>query len=240
MTNTTDRDEPVAWARRWYIDGETPRKERNANGRMAWPKKFTYHEVTKTKCFADDEPLYTRASPAPDDGMRERVAKLEAALTLALDYLGEMEPGDSRAVSDECGAMSAVLCGIEPNNPGEEMAIIGAALKARDNPNADAILTLTNRTEGASLRDAHREAGGAVVADDLCEAVRLLSRIVRVYGDIQDGNGNTPTEIRKAARFVERLSAPASDNTAGYEGAEGDEVKPKLTNPAPAREGETP
>lgn len=47
-----------AWARRWYIDGEVPKKERNEKGRMAWPRKFIFKEVTKHKVFSDDVPLY--------------------------------------------------------------------------------------------------------------------------------------------------------------------------------------
>jgi hypothetical protein len=52
------------------------------------------------------------------------------ALELALDYLVEMEPGDSRAVSNEFVAMLGVLLGVEPNTPGEDMAIIEKALEA--------------------------------------------------------------------------------------------------------------
>lgn len=57
--------EVVAWARRWYIDGETPAKVRKDNGRMAWPTKFTYHEVTKGKCFSDDVALFGHPAPSP-------------------------------------------------------------------------------------------------------------------------------------------------------------------------------
>ena len=59
------------------------------------------------------------------------LAKVEEALDLALDYLGELEPGDSRAVSNEYVAMLGVLCGVEPNKPGEDLEIIRAAKKAR-------------------------------------------------------------------------------------------------------------
>lgn len=38
-----------------------------------------------------------------------RNKELEAALKLALEYLGRLEPGDSRAVSDEFVAMLAAL-----------------------------------------------------------------------------------------------------------------------------------
>jgi hypothetical protein len=44
---------------------------------MAWPKRFTYHEVTKAKVFPDDVALYalrtTPADPRPDplEALRE-------------------------------------------------------------------------------------------------------------------------------------------------------------------------
>jgi hypothetical protein len=40
----------------------------------------------------------------------ERIADLELALDLALAWLGEQEPGDSRAVSNEFVAMAAIRC----------------------------------------------------------------------------------------------------------------------------------
>lgn len=55
---------PVAWARKWHIDGEVPKKVVNENGRMAWPSKFKLHPVTETKCLPDDVALYT--APQPD------------------------------------------------------------------------------------------------------------------------------------------------------------------------------
>lgn len=48
---------PVAWARKWHIDGEKPAKERNENNRLVWPKKFKYLPVTPSKLFADDVAL---------------------------------------------------------------------------------------------------------------------------------------------------------------------------------------
>jgi hypothetical protein len=53
---------PIAWARRWHADGLEPQKERNANGRMAWPAKFKLYPVTHGKCCADDVALYTAAN----------------------------------------------------------------------------------------------------------------------------------------------------------------------------------
>jgi len=50
---------------------------------------------------------------------------LRKALALALCYLAQFEPGDSRAVSNEFVAMSSVLAG---HTSGEVMPIIEAAL----------------------------------------------------------------------------------------------------------------
>ena len=49
---------PRAWMRRWYFEGETPYKERNKNGRPAWPQKFKFLAVTPNKVLDDDVPLY--------------------------------------------------------------------------------------------------------------------------------------------------------------------------------------
>lgn len=54
--------EPVAWMRKWAFDGEKPAKQRNENGRMAWPAKFKVLPITQGYCFNDDVPLY--AAPA--------------------------------------------------------------------------------------------------------------------------------------------------------------------------------
>lgn len=57
----------------------------------------------------------------------KREEDLEEALDLALRMLVKYEPEDSRAVSDEYVAMAALISGIEPNEPGDEMQIIRAA-----------------------------------------------------------------------------------------------------------------
>ena len=60
----TEKDaEPIAWARKWHVDGEKPTKERNANGRMAWPQKFKLHAITPHKIFPDDVPLVAAKEP---------------------------------------------------------------------------------------------------------------------------------------------------------------------------------
>jgi hypothetical protein len=58
----------------------------------------------------------------------DAIADLELALDLALAWLGEHEPGDSRAVSNEFVAMAAIRC--EQDNLEECRAIIRAALRA--------------------------------------------------------------------------------------------------------------
>lgn len=49
---------PRAWMRRWAFDLKTPQKERNGNGRMAWPMKYKFLPVTTNKVLDDDVPLY--------------------------------------------------------------------------------------------------------------------------------------------------------------------------------------
>ena len=51
--------EPVAWIRRWALDGEKPAKELKENGRWAWPAKFKFIPVSLSKCMPADEALYT-------------------------------------------------------------------------------------------------------------------------------------------------------------------------------------
>lgn len=55
-----DKDKPLGWMRRWAFDGETPKKERNANGRMAWPFKYKLLPVSEHKCLEDDIALYAQ------------------------------------------------------------------------------------------------------------------------------------------------------------------------------------
>ena len=49
----------------------------------------------------------------------------------------------------------------------------------------------------------------------LREARRLLDRIDRVYGDMQDGNGNKPTELRKIAPTLFRIDAALAEGGEG-------------------------
>ena len=57
MTNPI---KPMGWARRWYVDGEVPKKEPNENGRLAWPTRFLLRPVTDHQCLPTDVPLYTK------------------------------------------------------------------------------------------------------------------------------------------------------------------------------------
>ena len=57
--------QPRAWMRKWAFDGDKPYKEKNANGRMAWPIRFKMLAVTKDKHFDDDVALYTAPVAAP-------------------------------------------------------------------------------------------------------------------------------------------------------------------------------
>jgi len=68
---------PLAYARRWYADGEVPAKVRNENGRMAWPRKFILRPVTESKIQRDDVALVSA-----DD-----VAELIAAARAVADRL---------------------------------------------------------------------------------------------------------------------------------------------------------
>ncbi len=88
--------EPVAWARRWFVDGITPKKERNENGRMAWPKKFTLHEVTPSKIMTDDVALYAHPSPPADDALRVAVEKALEPFERMWAEHGDFPPTDDR------------------------------------------------------------------------------------------------------------------------------------------------
>lgn len=56
--------EPVGFIRKWALDGEEPVKERNENGRKAWPLKFKLLPITETQCLKDDIPIFTRKKPS--------------------------------------------------------------------------------------------------------------------------------------------------------------------------------
>lgn len=62
---------PIAWARKWHVDGEVPAKEKNASGRWAWPQKFKVYAVTPNKIFKDDVPLVAATAPGKQAGKEE-------------------------------------------------------------------------------------------------------------------------------------------------------------------------
>ena len=64
---------PIAWARKWFADGEVPAKERNQNGRLAWPKRFLLKELTANRVVSDDVALY------PQDVVDQLQAELAKA-----------------------------------------------------------------------------------------------------------------------------------------------------------------
>jgi hypothetical protein len=73
-----------AWMRRWSFDGEIPKKEKNDNGRLAWPDKFKFKEVTLHQVFIDDVPLFAAGSCA--ELSSEQIAAIG-------DLLGRMDSG---------------------------------------------------------------------------------------------------------------------------------------------------
>jgi hypothetical protein len=68
--------EPVAWARKWYLDGEIPQKEKNERGRMAWPYKFKFLPVSCHKCCEDDISLYTKPEPSRKPMTEEEIKEI--------------------------------------------------------------------------------------------------------------------------------------------------------------------
>ena len=100
--------EPVAWARRWHVDGETPAKVKGENGRWAWPQKFKFHAVTPNKVFKDDAPLYAAPAlpTAPQADFRALVKSIMAdgylsetnvhRARLALDGMASAAPAEQK------------------------------------------------------------------------------------------------------------------------------------------------
>ena len=86
--------EPVAWMRQWFFDGEAPKKERNENGRLAWPAKFKFLQVTAGKVLPDDVPLYAHPSPAHREPLSE-------ALIDGIAFGRGTEAGDTYAAIHE-------------------------------------------------------------------------------------------------------------------------------------------
>ena len=73
----SSQGEPVAWARKWFVDGTKPYKEPNENGRVSWAKQFRLLPMTKSKILNDDVPLY--ATPQPELFGKVEQLKIEKA-----------------------------------------------------------------------------------------------------------------------------------------------------------------
>lgn len=109
-----------------------------------------------------DGPIVPLTTPARAEAQDEGAAgDLQQALTLALALLGQMEPTDARAVSDEFVAMAAAQAGIQ-NQEGRD--IIAARLK-QPFPSIPAEVTFT---------DAHPSPTPAADADRVRIAVEAL------------------------------------------------------------------
>lgn len=79
---------PFAWARAWHVRGETPKKERNANGRMAWPARFKLLPVTRGKLQDDDVALVI------ESGLARRLAAAQALADSLSDILDRAADSD--------------------------------------------------------------------------------------------------------------------------------------------------
>lgn len=92
--NTINIDElgikPIAWARKWHVDGEKPEKVKKENGRWAWPAKFKMLPVTEGRVAKDDVPLV-----AANADLIDRLRKAEAerdGLAARLEVIPEGGP----------------------------------------------------------------------------------------------------------------------------------------------------
>lgn len=47
----------LGYARAWHAAGEVPKKERNENGRWAWPARFKFYALTEKQVSSTDVPL---------------------------------------------------------------------------------------------------------------------------------------------------------------------------------------
>ena len=93
---------PMAYARDWKIAGIAPYKERNENGRIAWPKRFILHPVTEHRVLKSDSALY-----AVDAGgvlaLTTELRRLRAeneALTLKAEYASNNHMASLMLVAD--------------------------------------------------------------------------------------------------------------------------------------------
>ena len=139
-------------------------------------------------------------TPALAEAQDEGAAgDLQQALTLALALLGQMEPTDARAVSDEFVAMAAAQAGIQ-NQEGRD--IIAARLK-QPFPSIPAEVTFT---------DAHPSPTPAADADKL----RILAD--RVTAEVKRGADGSHVQALGALSNIEGLVLAALKSTAAQGG----------------------
>jgi len=61
-------DKIIGYARKWHVDGEIPKKEKNENGRMVFPRKFSFMPLSERRLFKDDLPVYLKAAQPVEAG----------------------------------------------------------------------------------------------------------------------------------------------------------------------------
>lgn len=90
-----DKLAPCGWMRRWKYDGEEPKKEKNKNGKLAWPYRFKFLPVTDSKIFEDDIPL------VPAEDLQKLNAQIQEQ-TLEIERLRKLLDTDSEGHSHQC------------------------------------------------------------------------------------------------------------------------------------------
>ncbi|WP_392352979.1 ead/Ea22-like family protein [Brevundimonas sp. LF-1] len=129
---------------------------------------------------SNDAAFIAAANPATVLALLAEIAALRASASVI-----EPELGDLQATNAD---LSARLTEAE-RKLAEEEAEVQRWKSAYD-------ITHEQATENGSAANALR--------GKLAEAVRLLRRIDCIYADMQDGNGNHPTELRKVRTFLSK------------------------------------
>lgn len=118
----------VAWIRKWAYDGETPAKEKNESGRMAWPFKFKLVPVSERQCLKDDEPLMTVAQHQRIVAQRDaKLAVLSEALRRGVDHITNARHDVEIRANAGNEAAKLVLAGIDSWLANDALAALAAA-----------------------------------------------------------------------------------------------------------------